>query len=249
VTWVALAGAFCVFDLWRKVSVGLTDGDGRPIGDDFVNYFSGAFLALHQRAAEIYHWNAYHAFQEATGRRGGQPGTTIIPTRRLLLVLTLPFALMPYVPALGVWLIGGWYAFYRALRLALPDSAADPRARGAGRVRQHLLRSERCVDRGVPRRGLEPAGAAVRCSPECCSGCRCTSASGADDSGRPARGPSMARDRDRKRDGRRAAALEPRTDWLGELAATSPRSCLCCARRHSNRPTPYGIATSRCSWR
>src|SRR5262245_36204760 len=63
-TWVALAGAFCVFDLVRKVSVGLTNGDGRPIGDDFINYWSGAYLALHQRAAEIYNWHAYHAFQE-----------------------------------------------------------------------------------------------------------------------------------------------------------------------------------------
>src|SRR4051812_3879750 len=26
--WIALAAAFCVFDLWRKTGVGLTDGDG-----------------------------------------------------------------------------------------------------------------------------------------------------------------------------------------------------------------------------
>ena len=52
-TWVVLAGAFCVFDLFRKVSVGLTNGDGRPIGDDFINYWSGSFLAQQQRAAEI----------------------------------------------------------------------------------------------------------------------------------------------------------------------------------------------------
>src|SRR2546423_830812 len=28
---------------------------------------------------------------------------------------------MPYLPALGLWLVGGWYAFYRALRLATPN--------------------------------------------------------------------------------------------------------------------------------
>jgi hypothetical protein len=119
--WVALAGAFCAFDLWRKTMVGLTDGDGRPVGDDFINYFSGAYLALHQRAAEIYHWPAYHAFQEAL------VGAAVSPNYNysyppLALVLTLPFALLPYVPALGVWLAGGWYAFYRALRLATPDA-------------------------------------------------------------------------------------------------------------------------------
>ena len=119
--WIALTAAFCAFDLYRKTAVGLTGGDGRPIGDDFVNYFSGAFLALHQRAAEIYHWPAYHAFQEAL------VGAAVSPNYNysyppLALVLTLPFALLPYVPALGVWLAGGWYAFYRALRLATPNA-------------------------------------------------------------------------------------------------------------------------------
>ena len=120
--WVALAGAFCIFDLLRKMSVGLTDGNGRPVGDDFVNYFSGAFLALHQRAAEIYHWGAYHAFQEQL------VGAAVSPNYNysyppVLLVLTLPFALLPYIPSLAVWLIGGWLAFYRALRLAMPENA------------------------------------------------------------------------------------------------------------------------------
>jgi arabinofuranan 3-O-arabinosyltransferase len=119
--WIALAGAFCLFDLWRKTGVGLTDGDGRPIGDDFINYFSGAFLALHQRLPEIYHWPSYHAFQ------GQLAGAAVSPNYNysyppLALVLTLPFAVIPYVPALGVWLVGGWYAFYRALRLATPNA-------------------------------------------------------------------------------------------------------------------------------
>jgi hypothetical protein len=120
--WIALAGAFFAFDLWRKTGVGLTDGDGRPIGDDFINYFSGAWLALHQRAGDIYHWPAYHAFQ------GELVGATVSPNYNysyppIALVLTLPFAALPYLPALGVWLISGWYAFYRALRLATPNAA------------------------------------------------------------------------------------------------------------------------------
>jgi arabinofuranan 3-O-arabinosyltransferase len=120
--WIALAGAFVVFDLWRKTGVGLTDGDGRPIGDDFVNYFSGAYLALHQRIGDIYHWPAYHAFQEQlVGAAVSRNYNYSYPP--LTLVVTLPFAVLPYVPALGVWLVGGWYAFYRALRLATPNAA------------------------------------------------------------------------------------------------------------------------------
>ena len=37
-----------------------------------------------------------------------------------MLVLTLPLAFIPYVPALGVWLAAGWFVFYRALWLAMP---------------------------------------------------------------------------------------------------------------------------------
>lgn len=40
----------------------------------------------------------------------------------VLLSLTLPLAVIPYAPALGVWLVGTWYAFYRALRLTGNDS-------------------------------------------------------------------------------------------------------------------------------
>ena len=117
--WVVLAGAFCVFDLFRKVSVGLTNGDGRPIGDDFINYWSGGFLALHQRAPEIYNWHAYHAFQEQL------VGAAVSPNYNysyppVMLVLAIPFALLPYVPALAAWLIAGWLSFYQALRLAMP---------------------------------------------------------------------------------------------------------------------------------
>src|SRR5436305_11815836 len=119
--WIALAAAFCVFDLWRKTGIGLTDGDGRPIGDDFINYFSGGYLTLHQRVAEIYHWYAYHAFQEQLVRAWLSPNYNY-SYPPVALVLTLPFAVLPYLPALGLWLIGGWYAFYRALRLAAPNA-------------------------------------------------------------------------------------------------------------------------------
>jgi hypothetical protein len=41
----------------------------------------------------------------------------------VLLLLTAPLALIPYVPALGVWLVGTWYAFYRALKAASGEGA------------------------------------------------------------------------------------------------------------------------------
>ena len=95
---------------------------GRPFGDDWVNYWSAAWLALHGRAAEIYNVNAFHSFQQ-----------TIVGTPLdgyhysyppVMLLMSAPFALIPYVPALFVWLTSSWYAFYRALKLALPGWSA-----------------------------------------------------------------------------------------------------------------------------
>ena len=38
----------------------------------------------------------------------------------VMLLFTAPFALIPYVPALFVWLSASWYAFHCALKLAMP---------------------------------------------------------------------------------------------------------------------------------
>lgn len=113
--WIAVALAIYAFDLLQQTKDGLSDGNGRPFGDDFVNYWSAAFLALHGRAAEIYDFAAFHAFeQQVTGPHIQYYHYSYPP---VLLLLTAPLAVMPYVPALGIWLVASWAAFYRALKL------------------------------------------------------------------------------------------------------------------------------------
>jgi len=128
--WIVVAAAAYLFDLWRQTAVGLTDGSGRPFGDDFINYYSAAKLAVLGRVDEVFNLDAFNAFQEAvvgadvfyTGVSGpitfyhyGYPP--------VLILLTLPLAALPYAPALFVWLGTGWYAFYRALHIAMPNGA------------------------------------------------------------------------------------------------------------------------------
>jgi hypothetical protein len=113
--WIVCAGIIYVVDLLRQTQDGLTDGIRRAFGDDFVNYWSAPFLALHGRAAEVYDFAAFHLFEQSvTGPNIGFYHYSYPP---LLLLLTLPLAFVPYVPALGVWLVGTWYGFYRALKL------------------------------------------------------------------------------------------------------------------------------------
>lgn len=113
--WLVIAGAVYVADLLHQTRDGLSDGVSRAFGDDFVNYWSAAFLAAHGRAAEIYDFAAFHLFEQSVS--GPNIGFYHYSYPPLLLLLTLPLAFVPYVPALGVWLVATWYGFYRALRL------------------------------------------------------------------------------------------------------------------------------------
>jgi arabinofuranan 3-O-arabinosyltransferase len=112
----ALFGYF--FDLLHQTHNHLLNADGRPFGDDWVNYWSGGYLALHGRAAEVYDLNAFHAFQQTIV--GSPLDGYHYSYPPVMLLLSAPFALIPYVPALFVWLSASWYAFYRTLRLAMP---------------------------------------------------------------------------------------------------------------------------------
>jgi hypothetical protein len=114
--WIVIAFAAYLIDLLRQTHDGLSDGIRRPFGDDFVNYWSGAFLAFHGRATEVYDFLAFHRFEQSiTGPNIDAYHYSYPP---VLLLLTLPLALIPYVPALGVWLVATWYGFYRALKLS-----------------------------------------------------------------------------------------------------------------------------------
>jgi Glycosyltransferase family 87 len=117
--WIAIAFVTYVIDLLRQTHEGLTDGIRRPFGDDFVNYWSAPYLALHGRAIEVYDFVAFHAFERSiTGPNVDFYHYSYPP---VLLLLMLPLALVPYVPALGVWLVATWYGFYRALKLTGSD--------------------------------------------------------------------------------------------------------------------------------
>lgn len=119
--WVVVAVVCYAADLLRQTTNGLTNGHGRPFGDDFMNYWSGAWLALHGRAAEVYDWHAFHVFQQSVTGPDIQLYHYSYPP--VLLMLTAPLALVAYVPALGLWLLSSWYAFYRALKLTAFDGA------------------------------------------------------------------------------------------------------------------------------
>jgi arabinofuranan 3-O-arabinosyltransferase len=119
--WIVFAALFYAIDQWKVTRLGLTDGIDRPLGWDFINSWSGAFLAWHGKAQLVYDWNAFHAFQQSLA--GGPIDSFHYSYPPSLLALTAPFAFLPYVLALAAWLIASWLCFYAALRLAMPREA------------------------------------------------------------------------------------------------------------------------------
>ncbi|WP_271613753.1 glycosyltransferase family 87 protein [Bradyrhizobium sp. CCBAU 51627] len=119
--WIVVAAIGYVINLLGRTRVDLTDGIRSPFGDDFINYWSGAYLALHGRAAEVYDFVAFHDFE--TSVVGPHIDFYHYSYPPVLLLLTAPLALVPYVPALFAWLAATWYGFYRALKLAAADNA------------------------------------------------------------------------------------------------------------------------------
>ena len=119
-SFVAAAVFGYFFDLLHQTHNGLVNAVGRPFGDDWVNYWSGGYLALHGLADEVYNLGAFHAFQQTIV--GSPLDGYHYSYPPVMLLLTAPFALIPYVPGLFVWLSASWYGFYRALKLAMPES-------------------------------------------------------------------------------------------------------------------------------
>lgn len=121
-SFIVAAAAVYLFDLWQQTRDQRTNGALRPFGDDFINYWSGAFLAWHGQVADIYDPAAFHAFEQSVVGAPIQSYHYSYPP--VLLLLTAPLAFVPYVPGLVLWLLSGWYAFYRSLKLAMPGRGA-----------------------------------------------------------------------------------------------------------------------------
>lgn len=121
--WIAVGAVAILLECIRRVQLGLTDGGGSPLGEDFINYWSGAALMLRGHANVVYHYIDYHSFLQTVA------GAPVSPNFNysyppVLLILTVPFALLPYVPSYALWQVGGWFAFYRTLAQFAPSRPA-----------------------------------------------------------------------------------------------------------------------------
>jgi hypothetical protein len=153
--YIAVAVVAYLVDLLRQTRDGLTDGMGRPFGDDFINFWAGPFLAWHQRSAEIYNFSAFHAFEQSVVGASLMGYHYSYPPTLLLLSAAGAHPLRSGAGAVAM------RRLVRVLSRAPHRHAARPPAsagaRHAGGPRQRHCRAERNLDGSAVRRQTRPA--------------------------------------------------------------------------------------------
>ena len=97
-----------------------SDPAHQPIANDFTPFWSAARLALHGHAGLAYSTTAIREAEAAVTQR--MPGGRLLPYMYppIFLALTLPLALLGYVPALLAFVLSGYAAFVTLIRRLLP---------------------------------------------------------------------------------------------------------------------------------
>lgn len=116
--WCGVAGLLLAAYLARQTRLGLTDGAGKPFGEDFLNFWAAARLAISGQAGAIYDLARFHAFE--TRVVGAPIDLYHASYPPVMWLVSAPLGFLPYVAAWAVWQTGGWAAFALALRRIVP---------------------------------------------------------------------------------------------------------------------------------
>lgn len=107
----------------------LTAPDGTQLGGDFTNYFAAAKAAASGRAALVYDHAWFNAFERSL--IGPASEQKIYPYPPVALLLSLPLALLPFIPALITWVLLGAALCFSLLRRLVGWKAAAVAVIGA----------------------------------------------------------------------------------------------------------------------
>ena len=122
--WILLSATLLGCIGWIALSSGGLDREGKPIGTDFVGFYSASRLTFEGRPDLAYDVSAHWAAEKALF--GPKLGYTAFFYPPPALMICAPLALAPYFWSLAAWLATTGYAFYRVLRFYLPS--LDPAA-------------------------------------------------------------------------------------------------------------------------
>jgi len=99
--------------IWIAASRGGVDLAGKPLGTDFISFWTASDLTLHGDAAGAYDKATHLNAEEALF--GPTDGYTAFFYPPPYLLVCLPLALLPYFASLTVWLAATGFAYWRVL--------------------------------------------------------------------------------------------------------------------------------------
>ncbi len=105
--------------LWVALSQGGVDLAGKPLGTDFVSFWTASKIALGGRPADVYAIAIHRDAQTALFSRDVGYAAFFYPPTFLL--ICLPLATLPYLWSLAAWLGATGYAYWRITRGFLGD--------------------------------------------------------------------------------------------------------------------------------
>ena len=118
-----LVGVSLMIAVWAVAfGHGLLDAGGRPLGTDFLSFWSASSLLGQGRPAEVYDHDALFATEQSVAGLDTPLYTWLYPPMALLLVA--PLATLPYLQALTVWLSATLIGYVAALWRFIPYRGA-----------------------------------------------------------------------------------------------------------------------------
>ena len=115
-----LVAAWSVTIAWLLLGHGANDPLGRPIGTDFVSFWTVSWALLHGQEKAIYTPEALAAL-ELTARAGGSSAFYAWQYPPVALLIVYPLALFPYLWSLAAWLVTGLAGYLSVLWRLLPQ--------------------------------------------------------------------------------------------------------------------------------
>jgi len=107
--------SLAVVAIWLGLATGVRDITGKPLGTDFVAFWTAArMVADGASAASVYDHVRHGALQAQLF--GADAGYAPFPYPPTFLLICLPLGLLPYLAALGGWVLATGYAYWRVAR-------------------------------------------------------------------------------------------------------------------------------------
>jgi hypothetical protein len=109
-----------IYGYWIFSGTGIVDGQGKPIGSDFLGYWAASKIILSGNPSDVYDQAILFSIEEGiSGVRFLLP-VNYPPTYYLIIA---PLALLPYLPSLGIWLVSTLLLYLFVIHRIAPHPA------------------------------------------------------------------------------------------------------------------------------